>query len=105
MGRLRRVVREQPRPPTMTPSRRRVNTVHCRALPTPPAKGDRYDAGGISETFTISLGVSRQLMEHWRLMAEIGGVGAISEARKSDMMIHTQTNLGLYGALAIGWQP
>jgi hypothetical protein len=69
-----------------------------------PAKGDRYDAGGISETFTIPLGVSRQLIEHWRLMAEIGGVGAISELRKSDMMIHTQTTLGLYGGLAIGWQ-
>jgi hypothetical protein len=71
-----------------------------------PAKGDRYDAGGVSETFTIPLGVSRRLIEHWQLMAEIGGVGAVSELRKTyDMMIHTQTNLGLYGGLAIGWQP
>jgi hypothetical protein len=70
-----------------------------------PAKGDRYDAGGVSEMLAIPFGVSRRFSANWQAMAELGGIAAVSEARKTyDMKIHADTTFGLYGGLALAWQ-
>jgi len=70
-----------------------------------PIDSDLYSGGGLSQTMTIPIGVSVRLGPRWQGMAELGGLGALSEARSGTSgMVETQTNLGLYGALAIGWQ-
>jgi hypothetical protein len=70
-----------------------------------PADHGLYERSGTSGTLTIPIGVSRRLGAHWQALLELGGVGAISKGELyDDGSIHTQTNLGLYGALAIEWQ-
>jgi len=70
-----------------------------------PIDDDLYAGGGLSQTLVIPIGLARRLDAHWQGLIELGGVGALSEARSGlDRTVGTQTNLGLYGALAITWR-
>lgn len=94
-----------------------VTSAHEDGRPVVPYAGVRlagalpvdhglYDGGGISETLTIPIGAAARLGAHWQGLVELGGMAALSEGRfdATDKQVHTQTNLGLYGAIAIGWQ-
>ena len=46
-----------------------------------PIDDDIYADGGLRQTLVIPIGLTRRLDAHWQGLIELGGIGALSEAR------------------------
>jgi hypothetical protein len=66
-----------------------------------PARSDVYATGGLSEALVLPIGVAYPFGNGARVLGEVGGIGALTQARDAMSVVTTETAVGFYAAVAL----